>query len=85
MIKDLHDFSSSAAIRGSKGPSLDMRSFYCTTYSTAHSRWSALQTKRPLSSKIRLKPIVIRQKTGYTSNLNSFVVYDPKVDEKDFK
>ena len=91
-MKDCHDFGPSPNIESSGGPEPDLRKFYCTTYSTTHKSWgkiggvNAAPPPRPKSAaKGKYMPQVIKRKTGYTSNLNSFVEYDPKVDESNFK
>jgi hypothetical protein len=87
-MKDIHDFGPSALIRSSEGPENDIQRFYSTTYSLAH---KANQSPRTIpnrsddSSKSKLPITFVKRKTGYTSNLNPFVVYDRAVDEADFK
>jgi hypothetical protein len=92
-MKDIHDVGPSPMIFSSTGPSSKLDKFYSTTYSTTHKHWlpkqMSLQTLKyaPVmaSHKMKVPILITKRKTGYTSNLNSFVTYDPVVDEKDFK
>jgi hypothetical protein len=91
-MKDIHDVGPSALIRSSEGPEKDLQRFYSTTYSLAHKSYGKpQQTPRIVSngpddsSKLKLPITFVKRRTGYTSNLNSYVTYDPAVDECDFK
>lgn len=92
-MKDIHDVGPSALIRSSEGPEKNLQKFYSTTYSLAHKSYAASkqnmknnQAKQGESSQKTKLPITfIKRKTGYTSNLNSYVVYDRTVDERNFK
>ena len=91
-MKDIHDVGPSALIRSSGGPEKDLQQFYSTTYSLAHKSYgTSHQTPRVVSnrpddsSKSKIPITFVKRRTGYTSNLNSYVTYDPAVDECDFK
>ena len=89
-MKDTHDVGPSALIRSSGGPENNIQKFYSTTYSLTHkltspSRQTKIQNVPLETSKAKLPATFVKRKTGYISNLNSYVAYDRLVDEKDFK
>lgn len=89
-MKDTHDVGPSALIRSSQGPENNIQRFYCTTYSLAHKSYgsgkqSPKANRSDDSTKSILPKTFVKRKTGYVSNLNSYVVYDRAVDESDFK